>query len=57
MEDWDLTDGEFEIVVMKKLNIMQEKLMNKKEYFTKEIETTKKEPNSGAEALNKWGKY
>lgn len=53
MEEWDLTDGEFEIVVMKKLNIMQEKVMNKKEYFTKEIETTKKEPSSGAEALNK----
>lgn len=53
MEDWDLTDGEFEIVVIKKLNIMQEKVMNKKEYFTKEIETTKKEPSSRAEALNK----
>ena len=65
MEDYDLIDKGFKIAVMKKLDELQEiserqfnelrnKISKQKEYFTKEIETLKKNNrNSGAEELNK----
>lgn len=64
MEDCDLDSREFKVAVMEKLNNTQEnserqltelrnKIGEQKEYFTKEIETVKKEPNrnSGGEGL------
>ena len=66
MEVYNLTDREFKIAVMKKLNELQEnserqfkelrnKIDEQKEYFIKETDTLKKEPkrNSGTEELNK----
>ena len=66
MEVCNLTDREFKIAVMKKLNELQEnserqfnelrnKINEQKRYFTKKIETLKKEPNinSGTKELSK----
>ena len=65
MEDYDLTDREFKIAVMKKLSKLQEnlerhfnelrnKINEQKEYITKETETLKKnQTNSEAKEFNK----
>lgn len=66
MEDYNLHDREFKIVIMKKLIEIQEnsnrqfselrtKINEQKEYFIKEIETVKNnQSNSGAKELSKW---
>lgn len=65
MEDYNLHDREFKIVIMKKLIEIQEnsnrqfselrtKINEQKEYFIKEIETVKNnQTNSGAKELSK----
>lgn len=61
MEDCDLNNGEFRILLMKKLNdiqgnkerqfnVLRNKINERKRYFTKKIETIK---NNQIEILNK----